>query len=152
MKKVSLAVVRAEYVRDGLTRPNNKSSNEPLIKLIDLINNPNATIDVIEGKGGLLSRGVVAECLIKIYLLNLNASQWASTGYDMEYKGLKCEIKYSSAKGYAHYNPQQDMTNLVFMDRYGIYLTSGKEIVLDKCGKHIQTINKNNATKLVDFH
>ena len=64
----------------------------------------------------------------------------------------KYEVKYSSAKGYAHYNPNQDLSNLIFVDRYGVYLTSGKNILLDKCGKHIQTIVMNKNVKvLVQF-
>lgn len=151
MKTLTLNEVKNIFVKDYQKRPNNKSSNEPLIKLIDIINKPNATISVIDGKQGLLSRGVVAECLIKMLVLKLDKSEWSSNGADFEYKGKPFEIKYSSAKGYAHYNPTQCMDNLIFMDRYGIYLTNGKNIVLDKCKKHIQTINKANATMLVSL-
>lgn len=151
MKTLTLLQVKEIYERDTHTRPNNKSSNEPLIKLIDLINKPNAQISVIEGKQGLISRGVVAECLVKMYFNKLDKSEWSAKGSDFTHNGINYEVKYSSAKGYAHYNPTQNMENLIFMDRFGIYLTNGKNIVLDKCKKHIQTINKANATTLLAF-
>lgn len=150
MLKLTLNEVKNIYTNDSITRKANKSANKPILTLIDLIKKPNATIEVIEGKGGLLSRGVVVECLIKM-LFNQNA-KWSNSGYDMQYKGVNYEIKYSSSKGYAHYNPNQDLSNLIFVNQYGVYLTSGKNIVLDKCGKHIQDIKMNNNVKtLLEF-
>jgi len=151
MKTLTLLQVKEIYERDSHARPNNKSSNEPLIKLIDLINKPYAQISVIEGKQGLISRGVVAECLVKMYFNKLEKSEWSAKGCDFTHNGVDYEVKYSSSKGYAHYNPAQNMENLIFMDRFGIYLTNGENIVLDKCKKHIQTINKANATVLLVF-
>ena len=151
MKTYTLKEIKEILIKDIYARPNNKSSNEPLIKLVDLINNPSNEISIIETKGSALNRGVIAECLIKMLVLKLDKSEWSSNGADFEYKGKPFEIKYSSAKGYAHYNPTQCMDNLIFMDRFGIYLTNGKNIVLDKCKKHIQTINKANATALLVF-
>ena len=151
MKTYTLKTIKELLEKDYKTRPNNKSSNMPLIQLIDLINKPTNEISIIETKGTALNRGVIAECLIKMYFNKLDKSAWASSGSDFTHKGIEYEVKYSSAKGYAHYNPAQNMENLIFMDRFGIYLTNGKNVILDKCKKHIQTINKANATALLVF-
>ncbi len=151
MKTYTLKSIKEMLVKDYYTRPNNKSSNEPLIKLIDLINNPLNEISIIETKGSALNRGVIAECLIKMFYSKENKTQWSPSGVDFSYNGINYEIKYSSAKGYAHYNPSQDLTNILFMDRFGIYLTSGENLVLDKCGKHIQTIVKEKSAMLLAF-
>ena len=101
-----------------------------------------------------MNRGSVVECLIKILALNVEYASKAfnNTESDLVVNGVRYEVKYSSAKGYAHYNPNQDLSNLIFVDRYGVYLTSGKNILLDKCGKHIQTIVMNKNVKvLVQF-
>ena len=127
-------------------------SNEAIINLIAMINNDNA---VIECDGtSIMNRGSVVECLIKILALNVEYASKAfnNTESDLVVNGVRYEVKYSSAKGYAHYNPDQDLSNLIFVDRYGVYLTSGKNILLDKCGKHIQTIVMNKNVKvLVQF-
>ena len=58
----------------------------------------------------------------------MQAKAFNNTESDLVVNGVKYEVKYSSAKGYAHYNPRnQDLSNLIFVDRYGVYLTSGKK-------------------------
>lgn len=150
--KKNLKEVREMFENDSLARKSNKSSNEAIINLIAMINNDNA---VIECDGtSIMNRGSVVECLIKILALNVEYASKAynNTESDLVVNGVKYEVKYSSAKGYAHYNPDQDLSNLIFVDRYGVYLTSGKNILLDKCGKHIQTIVMNKNVKvLVQF-
>lgn len=149
-KSYTLLEVREMFVRDTMERKANKSANEPIIKLIDMINNDNATIECEPNNSkGALNRGSVVECLIKLLLTkNNNAKKsYNALDADLEVKGVKYEIKYTSSKGYAHYNPKQDLSNLIFVDRYGVYLTSGKNILLDKCGKHIQTIIFDNNVK-----
>lgn len=150
--KKSLNQVREMFESDSLARKGNKSSNEAILKLIAMVNNDNA---IIECDGtSIMNRGSVVECLIKMLALKVD---YASKSYnnsesDLIINGVKYEVKYSSAKGYAHYNPNQDLSNLIFVDRYGVYLTSGKNILLDKCGKHIQTIVMNKNVKvLVQF-
>ena len=150
--KKNLSQVREMFESDSIARKGNKSSNEAILKLIAMVDNDNA---VIECDGtSIMNRGSVVECLIKMLALRVD---YASKAYnnsesDLVVNGVKYEVKYSSAKGYAHYNPDQDLSNLIFVDRYGIYLTSGKNILLDKCGKHIQTIVMNKNVKvLVNF-
>ena len=150
--KRNLKEVREMFEYDSLVRKGNKSSNEAIINLIAMVGNDNA---VIECDGtSIMNRGSVVECLIKLLALKVD---YASKSYnniesDLIVNGVKYEVKYSSAKGYAHYNPNQDLSNLIFVDRYGVYLTSGKNILLDKCGKHIQTIIMNKNVKvLVEF-
>lgn len=150
--KKNLSQVREMFESDSLARKGNKSSNEAILKLIAMVGNDNA---VIECDGtSIMNRGSVVECLIKMLALRVD---YASKAYnnnesDLVINGVKYEVKYSSAKGYAHYNPDQDLSNLIFVDRYGVYLTSGKNILLDKCGKHIQTIIMNKNVKvLVNF-
>lgn len=150
--KRNLREVREMFESDSVTRKGNKSSNEAIINLIAMVDNDNA---VIECDGtSIMNRGSVVECLIKLLALKVD---YASKSYnniesDLIVNGVKYEVKYSSAKGYAHYNPNQDLSNLIFVDRYGVYLTSGKNILLDKCGKHIQTIIMNKNVKvLVEF-
>lgn len=151
--KYTLKQVKELFNKDTELRKGNKSSNLPIIKLIDIINNDNATIECeTNNKGTCLNRGATVECLIKL-LVNKsdNATKVNDNSVaDMVINGKEYEIKYSSAKGYAHYNPRQNLDNLIFVDNTGVYLTSGKNIILDKCGKHIQTIvmNKNVKTLL----
>ena len=150
--KKNLKEVREMFENDSLARKGNKSSNEAIINLIAMINNDNA---VIECDGtSIMNRGSVVECLIKMLALRVDYASKAynNTESDLVVNGVRYEVKYSSAKGYAHYNPNQDLSNLIFVDRYGVYLTSGKNILLDKCGKHIQTIVMNKNVKvLVQF-
>ena len=93
--------------------------------------------------------------LIKLLLKNQKSAKRYTNKNgraDLTLDGVKYEIKYSSSKGYAHYNPNQDLSNLIFVNQYGVYLTSGKNIVLDKCGKHIQDIKLTNDTRtLIDL-
>lgn len=152
-KSYTLKEVKKIFLQDTLTRKANKSANLPIIKLIDIINNDSARISCETNQSAsALNRGAVVECLIKL-LLNGQKSATKSaneTRADLVKDGVKYEIKYSSSKGYAHYNPRQNLDNLIFVDNSGVYLTSGANILLDKCGKHIQTIvmNKNVKTLL----
>ena len=150
--KRNLKEVREMFEADTRTRKGNKSSNEAIISLIAMVGNDNA---VIECDGTtIMNRGSVVECLIKMLALKVDYASKAfnNTESDLVVNGVKYEVKYSSAKGYAHYNPDQNLDNLIFVDRYGVYLTSGKNILLDKCGKHIQTIVMNKNVKvLVQF-
>lgn len=152
-KSYTLATVKEIFNKDTQTRKANKSANLPIIKLIDIINNDSARISCETNQSAsALNRGAVVECLIKL-LLNGQKSATKSandTRADLVMNGVKYEIKYSSSKGYAHYNPRQNLDNLIFVDNTGVYLTSGANIILDKCGKHIQSIimNKNVKTLL----
>lgn len=156
MEKFTLKQLRENIEIDNLFRKANKSSNAPILKLIDLIGNDKASITCERGKSDtLVNRGSAVECLIKLLFKNQkNAKRYTNDNgrADMSVNGVKYEIKYSSAKGYAHYNPKQNLDNLVFVDSTGVYLTSGKNIILDKCGKHIKTIKMTkDTTQLVDF-
>ena len=151
-KSYTLKEVREIFEKDTLTRKANKSANAPIIKLIDLVGNDSARISCeTNNSGSALNRGAVVECLIKLLAKNSKSAKKSAneTRADLIKDGVKYEIKYSSSKGYAHYNPNQNLDNLIFVNQYGIYLTSGKNIILDKCGKHIKDIKCNKDTKLL---
>lgn len=149
-KSYTLKQVKEIFLQDTLTRKANKSANAPIIKLIDIINNENARISCETNQSAsALNRGAVVECLIKLLLNNQKSAKKSAneTRADLVKDGVKYEIKFSSSKGYAHYNPNQNLDNLIFVNQYGVYLTSGANIILDKCGKHIQDIKMNKNVK-----
>lgn len=149
-KSYTLKEVKNIFTQDTLTRKANKSANAPIIKLIDIINNDNARISCETNQSAsALNRGATVECLIKLLLNDQKSAKKSAneTRADLIKNGVKYEIKYSSSKGYAHYNPRQNLDNLIFVDNTGVYLTSGANIILDKCGKHIQTIKMNKNVK-----
>ena len=151
-KSYTLKEVREIFLQDTQTRKANKSANLPIIKLIDIIANDSARISCETNQSGTaLNRGAVVECLIKLLLNDQKTAKKSAneTRADLIKNGVKYEIKYSSSKGYAHYNPNQNLDNLIFVDNTGIYLTSGANIILDKCGKHIQTIKMNKNVKVL---
>ena len=151
-KTYTLKEVKKIFENDTQTRKANKSANAPIIKLIDIIANDNARISCETNQSGTaLNRGAVVECLIKLLLNNQKTAKKSAneTRADLIKNGVKYEIKYSSSKGYAHYNPNQNLDNLIFVDNTGVYLTSGANIILDKCGKHIQTIKMNKNVKVL---
>ena len=154
MEKITLKNLKNAFELDTQMRKANKTSNEPILKLIKLINNENAIVKVDRTKNNF-HRGSVVECLIKLLLKNQKSAKRytnKNNRADLTLDGVKYEIKYSSSKGYAHYNPNQDLSNLIFVNQYGVYLTNGKNIVLDKCGKHIQDIKLTNDTRtLIDL-
>ena len=154
MEKMTLKNLKNAFELDTKLRKCNKSSNEPILKLINLIDNDSAIVEV-DSTAKSLNRGSVVECLIKLLLKKQKSAKRYTNKNgraDLTMDGVKYEIKYSSSKGYAHYNPNQDLSNLIFVNQYGVYLTSGKNIVLDKCGKHIQDIKLTNDTRtLVDL-
>ena len=148
----TLLQVKKEFIADTLKRPANKSANKVILNLIDLINNDSAKITADNSKGGnIASRGVVAECLIKLFYKQTKSAKWSPSGSDMTLNGEKWEIKCSTSKGYAHYNPSQKINNLIFVNQYGIFETrNGQDvIILDKCGKHIQSIKITKDVKQV---
>lgn len=148
-EKITLKSLKQMFLLDNAKRPACKSSNYAIIKLIELINDNNRIVECERSKGGtILNRGSVVECLVKLLINDQkSAKKYLAKRCDLIHEGVKYEIKYSSAKGYAHFNPRQDLSNLIFVDSTGIYLTSGKNILLDKCGKHIQTIVMDNNVK-----
>ena len=154
MEKLTLKNLRNTFELDTQLRKSNKSSNAPILKLIKLINDDSAMVEV-DTTSKSLNRGSVVECLIKLLLKNQKSAKRytnKNNRADLTLDGVKYEIKYSSSKGYAHYNPNQDLSNLIFVNQYGVYLTSSKNIVLDKCGKHIQDIKLTNDTRtLIDL-
>ena len=151
-KSYTLKEVKEIFLQDTQTRKANKSANTPIIKLIDIIANDSARISCETNTSGTaLNRGAVVECLIKLLLNNQKSAKKSAneTRADLIKNGVKYEIKYSSSKGYAHYNPRQDLTNLIFVNQFGVYLTSGANIILDKCEKHIKDIKLNKNVKVL---
>ena len=123
MKKVSLKQVKEIFELDTQTRKANKSSNEPILKLIQLVHNDKATIEV-DTTSKSLNRGSVVECLIKLILKDQqHAKRYNNKGgrADISIDGVKYEIKYSSSKGYAHFKPNQHLSNLMFVYQYCVY-------------------------------
>lgn len=152
-EKITLKTLKSIFELDNQTRPANKSSNHAIITLIDLINDSARMVECERSKGGsILNRGSVVECLTKLLINDQkSAKKYLAKRCDLIHEGVKYEIKYSSSKGYAHYNPRQDLSNLIFVNQYGIYLTSGDHIILDKCGKHIKDIDYKGAKVLYTF-
>lgn len=152
-EKITLKTLKSMFELDNQTRPANKSSNYAILTLIDLINDNARVVECERSKGGsILNRGSVVECLTKLLINDQkSAKKYLSKRCDLIHEGVKYEIKYSSSKGYAHYNPRQDLSNLIFVNQYGIYLTSGDHIILDKCGKHIKDIDYKGAKVLYTF-
>ncbi len=150
---LTLKRVREMFEKDNITRKNNKSANMPIIKLIDLLDDDNKKITCEIAKGGsILNRGSVIECLVKLYFNDKkSASKYGAGRVDMIKNGVKYEIKYSSSKGYATYNPKQNYDNLIFVNQTGIYLANKNNIVLDNCGKHIKTITMKGVKTLLEF-
>lgn len=152
-EKITLKTLKSMFELDNQTRPANKSSNHAIITLIDLINDSARLVECERSKGGsILNRGSVVECLVKLLINDQkSAKKYLAKRCDLIHEGVKYEVKYSSSKGYAHYNPRQDLSNLIFVNQYGIYLTSGDHIILDKCGKHIKDIDYKNMKVLYTF-
>lgn len=152
-EKISLKALREMFIMDSVKRPANKTSNHAIITLIDLINDNTRVVECERSKGGtILNRGSVVECLIKLLINDQkSARKYLAKRCDLIHEGVKYEVKYSSSKGYAHFNPRQDLSNLIFVNQYGIYLTSGEHIILDKCGKHIKDIDYKNVKVLYTF-
>ena len=152
-EKITLKNLNAMFTLDNVKRPSNKSSNYAILTLIELINDNARIVECERSKGGtILNRGSVVECLVKLLLNDQKtAKKYLAKRCDLIHEGIKYEVKYSSSKGYAHYNPRQDLSNLIFVNQYGIYLTSGDHIILDKCGKHIKDIDYNGAKVLYTF-
>lgn len=154
LKTLTLATVRALLIADNANRPANKSANQVLINLLDLVANESAKITICNTATGALNRGATAECLVKMWLNNQKSAKWSCNDKraDTIHNGKAYEIKCSTSKGYAHYNPKQNLDRLIFVNQYGIYLTSGANIILDKCGKHIKDIRMNaNVKTLVEW-
>ena len=149
--KNNLKEIRAMFERDTLTRKANKSANAPILKLIKIINNDNAVIECEGNSAALPNRGSVVECLIKLIFVGGDYARktFNDNEPDMVVKGKAYEIKYSSSKGYAYYQPNANLERLIFVDGSGVYLTSGKNIILDKCGKHIQSIVMDKNVKVL---
>ena len=152
---MTLKELKQIILENNNQKPKNKNANQPLLYMINLINNDNATIvcERASSKSNMVNRGSAMECLIKLWILEGNEAIKGVNQYeaDIVYNGIKYEVKYSSPIAYAHYNPKQDLSNLIFADTSGIYVSFNGGIVLDKCGKHIKTINKDNALKVLSF-
>jgi len=146
---VKLSVARAMLEEDFKVRPANKSSNMPLINLINLINNDDLTItcERASATSNLLNRGSMFECLIRLWLLEQKTSKKRNAKMtDLYINGEPIEVKYASAKGYASLS-KMPTTRVLFGNQYGIYLTTPNNLVLDNCQKHIKTIKINKDTQ-----
>lgn len=150
----TLREIKEIFIADTNARKNYRCANMPIIELIDLVGKPNAEITCeMNPKTLTLNRGSVVECLIKMLALKLDLAvkSFNDSEADLVVNGIEYEIKYSTGKGYANYNANKKIGNLIFVDSYGIYLTNGNEIVLDKCGKHIATLTWKNYKTLYTF-
>lgn len=152
-EKITLKTLKEMFTLDNVKRPSNKSSNHAILTLIEMIDDSARVVECERSKGGtILNRGSTVECLVKLLINDQkSAKKYLAKRCDLINNGVKYEVKYSSSKGYAHYNPRQDLTNLIFVNQHGIYLTSGDHIILDKCGKHIKDIDYKGAKVLYTF-
>lgn len=150
----TLETIKKQLISNSYEKPNNKASNELFINLINIINQPKNKIEIITSNlnTATLNKGVIGECLVKMLLNKSNFEAWKSNGYDLKINNIDIEIKTSTSKGYAHYCKSQNLDIMLFLDQKGLYLTNGtKNAILDKCKKHIQTINKNNSIELLNI-
>lgn len=150
----TLETIKKQLISNTYEKPNNKASNQLFINLIDIINQPQNQIEIITSNlnNATLNKGVIGECLVKMILNKSNFEAWKSNGYDLQINGIDIEIKTSTSKGYAHYCKEQNLDIMLFLDQQGLYLTNGNEnIILDKCKKHIQTINKDKSIELLNI-
>lgn len=152
---MTLKELKQIILENNNQKPKNKNANQPLLYMINLINNDNAVIvcERASSKTTMVNRGSAMECLIKLWLFDNDKAIKGVNQYqsDLTYNGIEYEVKYSSPIAYAHYNPKQDLSNLIFADTTGIYVSYNGGVVLDKCGKHIKTINKDNALQVLAF-
>lgn len=149
---LNLNTIKKMFIEDTAKRKANKSANQVVLNAIELVETTNADLKIncdLSKGGNIPSRGIIIENLIKVWYKNSSqkTTKYSIKGYDFKVNGVGFEVKASTSKGYAHYNPNQDLSNLIFVDGSGIYLTSGDNIILDKCGKHIQTIKMNRNVK-----
>lgn len=140
------------YLQNNVLQPKAKSSNNAILSLCDMLDD-SQKIECEETKSGaVLNRGSVVECLIKLLFLNNKTAKKYVKGYDLHQNGKHYEIKFSTGFAYAHYDPKQDLSNLIFVNPYGVYLTSEKNIILDNSKKHIKDIKMNKDVKtLIEF-
>lgn len=161
MKTLTIKEVKSLFARDSETRKANKSANAVVLNACALVNDSDKITVEFGNSGAIPNRGSTIECIVNLWWhgqknakakenkVLKSTNQWTC---DLTDNGKRYEIKASTSKGYAHYNPAQDLTNLIFVNQYGIFLTSGRNIILDKCGKHIKDIKINKETKqLVAF-
>lgn len=148
----TLEQIKKLYERDNEVRKGNKSANKAIIKLVEIIGKPQNTIECDLTKSGKIPcRGGVVECLVKMLLLKANhTSVSRAHQVDMEFNGKDYEIKYSSPKGYASYS-KEVKSDVIFVDQYGMYKAKPQDLIFDKCGDHIQTINKSKSVTLLAF-
>lgn len=148
----TLEQIKKLYERDNEVRKGNKSANKAIIKLVEIIGKPQNTIGCEPTKGGTIpNRGSVVECLVKMLLLKAeHTDKYGAGETDMELNGKDYEIKYSSPKGYASYSGTIK-SDVIFVDQYGMYKAKPQDLIFDKCGRHIQTINKSKSITLLAF-
>ena len=129
---VGLEKITQMYMEDTARRKANKTANQVVLNAVELVKqfNPELKIDLDLSKGGTVrSRGIVVENLIKVWFKNSmqKTSRYASRGYDFKHNGVNYEVKCSTSKGYAHYNPKQDLSNLIFVSCGRQYLNAQME-------------------------
>ena len=144
VKTINLKALKEMYEKDSLNKPKNKVCNNPIIALIELINDYSKIIKCELAKGGnVLNRGSVVECLIKLLLTNQKTTQkYKANKNDIKLDGVGYEIKFTNSVAYASLSAKQrkDYDNkefkpLILVDSFGVYLSNTKYYQIAKNGK-----------------
>ena len=144
VRSINLKQLKEMYEKDTQNKPKNKVCNNPIIALIELINDYSKVIKCELAKGGIvLNRGSVVECLVKLLLTNQKTTQkYKANKNDIKLDGVGYEIKFTNSVAYASLSAKQrkDYDNkefkpLILVDSFGVYLSNTKYYQIAKNGK-----------------
>ena len=144
VKTINLKALKEMYEKDNVNKPKNKVCNNPILALIELINDYSKIIKCELAKGGaVLNRGSVVECLIKLLLTDKKTtSKYKANKNDIRLNGVGYEIKYANSVAYASLSAKQradydnkDFKPLIMVDSCGVYLSNTKYYIIAKNGK-----------------
>ena len=144
VRSINLKQLKEMYEKDTQNKPKNKVCNNPIIALIELINDYSKIIKCELAKGGaVLNRGSVVECLIKLLLTDKKTtSKYKANKNDIKLDGVGYEIKFTNSVAYASLSAKQRVEYehkqykpLILVDSFGVYLSNTKYYQIAKNGK-----------------
>ena len=144
VKTINLKALKEMYERDNARKPKNKTCNNAIIQLINLINDYSKIIKCELAKGGaVLNRGSVVECLVKLLLTSQKTtSKYKANKNDIKLDGIGYEIKYTNSVAYASLSDKQrteydnkQYKPLILVDNFGVYLSNTQYYIIAKNGK-----------------
>ena len=144
VRSINLKELKEMFEKDTQNKPKNKTCNNPILELIELINDYSKIIKCELAKGGVvLNRGSVVECLVKLLLTNQQTTRkYKANKNDIKLDGVGYEIKYTNSVAYASLSSKQkkDYDNkeykpLILVDSFGVYLSNTQYYQIAKNGK-----------------